>query len=121
MRMSQVVREMIDYNIAKKVRFKGGRKEYIRVENNYHQTFISLFTSNWKKAVNKSRNFEYYMDKKIHNTNNSSLTLVEKQEIINEIKLWKNYYDWIERLINFFESGQIFEHVPIEEKTNEKA
>src|SRR6478752_4753699 len=45
-RMSQVVREMIDLNIASKAYEKGVRKDLYNVETDYYQTFISLFTSN---------------------------------------------------------------------------
>src|SRR5690625_2218120 len=58
MRMSQVIREMLDLNIAEQVFKKGERKNYYNVETDYYQTFISLFTRNWHKAVNKSRMFE---------------------------------------------------------------
>ncbi|WP_222430681.1 GbsR/MarR family transcriptional regulator, partial [Bacillus paralicheniformis] len=45
-RMSQVVREMLDLNIAEKVFEKGVRKDLYDVEQDYYQTFISLFTAN---------------------------------------------------------------------------
>ena len=46
-RMSQVVREMTDANLAEKVFEKGVRKDLYDVERDYYQTFISLFTANW--------------------------------------------------------------------------
>ena len=57
-RMSQVVREMVDLNIAEKVFEKGIRKDLYNVEQDYYQTFISLFTSNWQKTIKKNRTFE---------------------------------------------------------------
>ncbi len=54
-RMSQVVREMLDLNIAEKVFEKGVRKDLYDVEQDYYQTFISLFTANWSKVVKKNR------------------------------------------------------------------
>src|SRR5699024_129067 len=56
-RMSQVVREMIDMNITERVFKKGFRKDLYQVEEDYYQTFISLFTSTWQKAINRSRHF----------------------------------------------------------------
>src|SRR5690625_3642110 len=66
MRMSQVVREMIELNIAEKVYKKGVRKDFIKVESDYYQTFIALFTSNWQKAVNTSRRFERNLSQELH-------------------------------------------------------
>ncbi len=40
-RMSQVVREMTDANLAEKVFEKGVRKDLYDVERDYYQTFIS--------------------------------------------------------------------------------
>lgn len=118
MRMSQVVREMIELNIAEKVFRKGVRKDLIKVEDDYYQTFISLFTSNWRKAVTKSRSFERKMRKEIEMLNIEDLDDGEKNELTEEINQWSDYYDWINRLIDFFESGEVFEHVPINERGN---
>ncbi|MDY0406320.1 GbsR/MarR family transcriptional regulator [Virgibacillus sp. 179-BFC.A HS] len=122
-RMSQVVRQMIELNIAEKVFKKGVRKDLIKVEDDYYQTFISLFTSNWRKAISKSRAFE----RKLRNELNAmeaeewqdESAIQEKQELIEEIKLWTDYYDWISRLVEFFESGEIFNHVPKKEGGNQ--
>ena len=115
-RMSQVVREMIDMNIAERVFKKGVRKDLYQVEQDYYQTFVSLFTSTWNKAINRSRNFEKRLMTKLDELQNvSERTAVEEQminELLEEIKEWMEYYDWIRRVTDFFESGEIFKHVP---------
>lgn len=122
MRMSQVVREMIELNIAKKVFKKGVRKDLIQVEDDYYQTFISLFTSNWQRAVSKSRSFERKLRTNLDaielDDSQSEKVIEEKEQLNQETEEWSNYYDWINRLIDFFESGDIFEHVPINERGN---
>src|SRR5690625_719313 len=119
MRMSQVVREMIELNIAEKVFKKGVRKDLIGVESDYYQTFIALFTSNWQKAVNTSRRFERNLSQELHaiksiseNAQLEEETEENLNELLRETKLWVDYYDWISRLIDFFESGEVFNHVP---------
>lgn len=115
MRMSQVVREMIELGIAEKVFKKGVRKDLIQVEDNYYQTFISLFTSNWRKAVSKSRSFErrLKMDLQEMKANaDDDESIQATQSLLKETDLWTEYYDWIDRLIEFFESGEVFKHVP---------
>ncbi|GGB38451.1 GbsR/MarR family transcriptional regulator [Virgibacillus dakarensis] len=115
-RMSQVVREMIDLNIAERVFRKGVRKDLYQVEQDYYQTFVSLFTATWHKAINKSKHFEKKLQTKLmYLQDKRDLTEEEEQEvneILAEIREWMDYYDWIRRLTAFFESGEIFNHVP---------
>lgn len=115
-RMSQVVREMIDLNIAERVFQKGVRKDLYQVEQDYYQTFTSLFTATWQKAVHKSRHFETRLQNKVEQIQESSdLTDADKANIDNiesEIDEWAEYFEWIKRLTEFFDSGEIFKYVP---------
>ncbi|KAB7705538.1 GbsR/MarR family transcriptional regulator [Bacillus aerolatus] len=115
-RMSQVVREMIDLNITERVFQKGVRKDLYQVEQDYYQTFVSLFTSNWQKALNKNKYFEQKLKNRLSQIQSQGELTASDEEAVNEIlaelKQWTEYYDWIQRLIEFFESGDIFQHVP---------
>lgn len=115
-RMSQLVREMIDMNIAERVFKKGVRKDLYRVEEDYYETFISLFTSTWQRAISRSRHFEQRLMKKIDELKqNESLTEENEaimNELLEELYEWMEYYDWIRRVNSLFESGEIFKHVP---------
>lgn len=115
-RMSQVVREMIDLDIAERVFRKGVRKDLYQVEQDYYQTFVSLFTSTWHKAINKNKHFEQKLQSKLESLQNEGSLTDEEEESVNEILVeirdWMDYYDWIHRLIDFFESGEVFKHVP---------
>ncbi|RKQ34563.1 GbsR/MarR family transcriptional regulator [Oceanobacillus halophilus] len=115
-RMSQVVREMIDLNIAERVFKKGVRKDLFQVEEDYYQTFISLFTSTWQKAINRSRTFEQRIKNKLEEIQADEELSPEEEQAVNELlaelKEWMEYYDWIRRVTDFFESGEIFKHVP---------
>lgn len=118
MRMSQVVREMIELNIAERIFKKGSRKDLHKVETDYYQTFISLFVSNWQKAVQRSKLFEREVTTELENLISED-EINENQEhelnlLIKELKMWTEYYDWIQRVIHHFESGEIFKHVPKE-------
>lgn len=120
-RMSQVIREMLKLNIAERVFQKGVRKDLYLVENDYYQTFISLFTTNWREAINKSRLFEQKIQDELEIMNEKKgLRMEEEQklnEILKEMKLWLEYYDWLNRLVDFFESGEVFKQIPKQENT----
>ncbi|SIS75128.1 GbsR/MarR family transcriptional regulator [Salimicrobium salexigens] len=115
-RMSQVVREMIDMNIAERVFQKGVRKDLYQVEEDYYETFISIFTSTWQKASTRSRHFEERINRKIEEIQEQSDLTEDDEKAINELleelHRWTEYYDWIRRVTYFFESGEIFKHVP---------
>ncbi|WP_442852682.1 GbsR/MarR family transcriptional regulator [Bacillus sp. J33] len=115
-RMSQVMREMLDLNIAEKVFEKGVRKDLYNVEQDYYQTFISLFTSNWQKVINKNKLFEKKLSAELRdvlqNEDINEETEQKINELLQETKEWLNYYQWLGNLVEFFDSGEIFKHVP---------
>jgi DNA-binding transcriptional regulator GbsR (MarR family) len=119
-RMSQVMRQMMALNIAEKEFVKGSRREHYRVENDYIQTFVSLFTTNWKEVVSKNSQLARRLQDKLfrieqaHHEELSREAEMKYNEIKQELTDWINYYDWIRRLVDFFESGKILDHVPIE-------
>jgi DNA-binding transcriptional regulator GbsR (MarR family) len=107
---------MVDLNIAEKVFEKGIRKDLYNVEQDYYQTFISLFTSNWQKTIKKNRTFEKKLSVELKNMiENESIDedLEEKiNHLLKETKEWLDYYQWLGNLVDFFDSGEIFKHVP---------
>ncbi len=115
-RMSQVVREMVDLNIAEKVFEKGVRKDLYNVEQDYYQTFVSLFTSNWRKAIQKNKLFEKKIFAELKAMQEKETLTEEMEQKINELlketKEWHDYYQWLAQLIEFFDSGEVFNHIP---------
>jgi|SRR5690625_2599795 len=122
-RMSQVLREMVQLNIAEKCFVKGSRKDTYTVEKDYYQMFLSLFTQNWKNVVTRNR----LIDSKIltdveHVFSNEEITNEEKklaQEYYEDTQTSVQFFDWVNRLVDFFESGEIFEHVPKKDSKRE--
>jgi HTH-type transcriptional regulator, osmoprotectant uptake regulator len=115
-RMSQVVREMVDLNIADKVFEKGVRKDLYNVEQDYYQTFISLFTSNWQKVCKKNKIFGKKLTAELqeilNDENINEETEIKINEWLKEMKEWINYYSWLDQVVDFFDSGEIFKHIP---------
>ena len=115
-RMSQVLREMVHLNIAEKVYIKGTRKDYYTVEKDYYQTFISLSTSNWKEVVSRNTNLENKIIQEVNSIlEDENATAEEKataKKHLDEAQVILDYYDWVKRLIEFFESNEVFKYVP---------
>lgn len=118
-RMSQVMRQMISFNIAEKEYVKGSRKDHYNVERDYAQTFISLFTSNWSEVVKRNTSLERRLREQIRHLetflteDSSEKVKVRMERLQQELDEWNAYYNWINNLVAFFESGEIFNHVPI--------
>ncbi|SDI56192.1 GbsR/MarR family transcriptional regulator [Natribacillus halophilus] len=118
-RMSQVMRQMMALNIAEKEFVKGSRKEHYTVESNYIQTFISLFTTNWKEVVSRNitleRRLRDHITKLEQNLEDDPSPEIQEKisRLKQELDDWAAYYDWINRLVAFFESGEILKAVPV--------
>lgn len=114
-RMSQVVREMVDYNIAERVFEKGVRKDIYNVEQDYYQTFISLFSSSWQNVIKKNKRLGKKLSSELKELlkeeTMDEMTEMKINEMLKEIKEWLDFYDWLDRLIDFFDSGEVFNHV----------
>src|SRR5699024_12029611 len=82
--MSQLIREIIDMNIEQRVFKKGVRKDLYRVEEDYYETFISLFTSTWQRAISRSRHFEQRLMKKIDELKENESLTPENEAAMNE-------------------------------------
>ncbi|MCY8815189.1 GbsR/MarR family transcriptional regulator, partial [Bacillus atrophaeus] len=96
-RMSQVVREMLDVNIAEKVFEKGVRKDLYDVEQDYYQTFITLFSANWSKVVSKNKMMHKKLNRELLTALEGDLSPeaeVKINELLKELKEWLDYYNW---------------------------
>ncbi|QQK75270.1 GbsR/MarR family transcriptional regulator [Salicibibacter cibarius] len=124
-RMSQVMRQMMALNIAEKEFVKGSRKEHYNVENDYVQTFISLFTTNWQEVISKNMALERRLRERITKLEASiedepSAEIQDRMASFKqELDDWSSYYQWIRRLVDYFESGEILNAVPVKEPREE--
>lgn len=116
-RMSQVMREMTKLNIAEKVIVKGSRKDYYKVESDYYKIFISLITSNLRELTYRNK----MMDQRIANdlreiVGEDDVSEEESQvaqAYLHDTEESMKYFKWIDHLIDFFESGEVFKYVGI--------
>lgn len=115
-RMSQVLREMVQLNIAEKCFIKGSRKDTYTVENDYYQMFLSLFTQNWKNVVTRNRLIDNKILTDVENILSEEEITDEERKLVQEYyedtQTSIDFFDWVNRLVDFFESGEVFEHVP---------
>ncbi|WP_299088665.1 GbsR/MarR family transcriptional regulator [uncultured Metabacillus sp.] len=114
--MSTSVRSLMDLHMVDKVWKKGNRKDLYVAEEDWYQTFIDFFTIKWRNGVTINVSAIEKSLRDLH-------LLLEKpdlsEEIVHEInsdikKLHQalEYYDWLNRLVDSFETHEIFNFIP---------
>lgn len=114
--MSTGMRTLLDYKMVNKVWEKGSRKDLYEVEYDWHQSFVDFFDIKWRKSVESNIQVlrraldeadklaaQHPEDETLH------AVLHEDQAKMREAVA---YYEWLERLIDTFVSGEIFKYVP---------
>ena len=118
--MSTSVRSLLELNMVEKVWVKGERKDLYAVKEDWYQFFFDYFRIKWRTAITMNSSA---MEKSIAELQ-KLLADPETSEKIREhaqidmIKLEDrlDYYDWTSRLIDSFETKEILNFIPIENK-----
>ncbi|MGG0824463.1 GbsR/MarR family transcriptional regulator [Paenibacillus turicensis] len=115
--MSTGVRTLLDLKMVNKVWEKGSRKDLYEVESDWYQTFTDFFAIKWRKAVESNmlvlRRSIAEMEKQLQSEADLSdavrNVLVQDQQKMKEAI---QYYEWLDKLIDAMESGEIYKLVP---------
>ncbi|GAA0136773.1 transcriptional regulator GbsR [Paenibacillus sp. YSY-4.3] len=115
--MSTGVRTLLDLKMVNKVWEKGSRKDLYEVEYDWHQTFTDYFAIKWRKAVESNililrRSIEE-MNKWLATEPEGAIATILQEDCKKMIDAVK-YYEWLDRLIDALESGEIYQLVPKE-------
>ncbi|MEF2967132.1 GbsR/MarR family transcriptional regulator [Paenibacillus sp. M1] len=117
--MSTGVRTLLDMKMVNKVWEKGSRKDLYEVEYDWYQTFTDFFAIKWRKAVESNIlvlrraveeiNKLLALDSELHEPFRGILE-EDRRKMGEAVK----YYEWLDRLIDVMESGEIYNLVPKE-------
>jgi DNA-binding transcriptional regulator GbsR (MarR family) len=114
--MSIAVRELDEMGLVKKIWKKGERKDIYQVEEDNYDSFIKFFCYHWRKSVvpqtNALKKFIYELKeiKENDDLDEESKELIEKD--LKKLYSGLEYLDWLSRLIQSFESNEIFDFIP---------
>lgn len=115
--MSTGVRTLLDLKMVNKVWEKGSRKDLYEVENDWYQTFTDFFAIKWRKAVESNmlvlRRSIAEMDKQLQSE--ADLSDIVREVLVQDQQKMKEaiqYYEWLDKLIDTMESGEIYKLVP---------
>lgn len=119
--MSTGVRTLLDLKMVNKVWEKGARKDLYEAESDWHQTFTDYFAIKWRQAVEANENALkrsaselQRMKEQAEEDHDSQLKELLDSDL-DKIGAALRYYNWLDRLIDSLESGQIYELVPKEQ------
>ncbi|MCY9661656.1 GbsR/MarR family transcriptional regulator [Paenibacillus chondroitinus] len=114
--MSTGVRTLVDLKMVNKVWEKGSRKDLYEVEMDWFQTFSDYFSLKWRKAleINLSslRKSKVELNQLSQQYPDDTALQGILQTDINKIDEAIRYYKWLDRLIDSFETEEIFNLVP---------
>ncbi|MCC3355692.1 choline uptake/conversion transcriptional regulator CudC [Bacillus sp. REN16] len=114
--MSTSVRNLVELKMVDKVWKKGTRKDLYEVEEDWYQTFIDFFTIKWRNgismnvsAIQKSLS---ELKELIENEQTTDDIKTEAKSDIVKLNSALEYYFWLDRLVDSFESHEIFTFIP---------
>ncbi|MBA4493141.1 choline uptake/conversion transcriptional regulator CudC [Paenactinomyces guangxiensis] len=114
--MSAGVRFLSDLNMVEKVWVKGQRKDLYQAEQDWYQTFIDFFCIKWRKGIEMNREAIRRSLVELNQVANDHDVEEEIREMagkdIQKLHQALAYYEWLSRLVDSFETHEIFNFIP---------
>lgn len=114
--MSTSVRALSDLKLVERAWKRGVRKDLYQVKDDWYQSFIDLFSTKWRRsislhmtAVRKSTN---ELNKLAADPTISDELKETVEKDLERLSYMKDYYEWLDRLVDAFEDHEIFDLVP---------
>jgi len=117
--MSTGMRTLHDLKMINKVWGKGSRKDLYEVVPDWYQSFSDFFSIKWRSAVEQNmtalrRSLKELEALEIEFQNEPAfieIAELDKEKLVEALR----YYTWLDRLIDSFETGEIFDFIPKEQ------
>ncbi|ULL18753.1 GbsR/MarR family transcriptional regulator [Paenibacillus sp. H1-7] len=121
--MSMGIRTLLDLKMVNQVWEKGSRKDLYEVESDWYQTFADYFGIKWRKAVEIN---QQSLRKSLAELRDLTDRYPDDESFqaqlaadTHKIKEALAYYAWLGKLIDSFESGDIYQFIPKEAPDND--
>ncbi|QGG49358.1 choline uptake/conversion transcriptional regulator CudC [Heliorestis convoluta] len=114
--MSTGVKTLTDLKMVEKTWKKGVRKDLYRVEEDWYETFSHFFCIKWRKssvmnqaAIERSLS---ELQAVIADERTPDELREKAQRDVARLEEAQQYYQWLNRLVDAFETGEIFKYIP---------
>ena len=115
--MSTSVRALSEAKLVERVWERGVRKDLYIANDDWHQNFIDMFSIRWRRSVtlhsSAIRRSIREIERLISEDNISEELLEEAKSDLEKLIYIRDYYEWLDRLVDAFENHDIFDLVPI--------
>lgn len=114
--MSTSIRTLSEAKLVERVWERGVRKDLYEATDDWYQIFVDMFTGKWRRAVSlysaaiRKSLAELNELKSAEDVTEELLTIIDHD--IEKLLYIREYYDWLDRLIDAFEDEKIFDLVP---------
>ncbi|MFT5871901.1 MAG: DNA-binding transcriptional regulator GbsR (MarR family) [Clostridium sp.] len=117
--MSTGVRTLQENNMVNKLWQKGSRKSKYVAEKDFFKSFIHFYCKGWEREAKINLNAIYeaqkILEKILQEDTCDDQTKEDTIIYLAQIEESKLYYHWLERLVDSFQSGDIFNYYPRED------
>lgn len=114
--MSTSIRSLAESKLVERVWERGVRKDLYTVNDDWYQNFIDTFSLRWGRSISLHlsaiRKSHKEMQKLIDDEETDEQVVELAKQDIEKLIYMRNYYEWLERLVDAFEDHDIFDLVP---------
>ena len=114
--MSTSVRSLAEAKLVERVWERGVRKDLYKATDAWYQNFIDTFSVRWGRSISLHLSSIRRSHRELQELINDESTDAEVIELakqdMEKLDYMKNYYHWLERLVDAFEDHEIFDLVP---------
>lgn len=113
--MSTGVRSLLEIKMVHKTFQKGVRKDLYLVEEDWYNSFFYLFSSKWGRAIESNEREIKKSKRELEDLYNKTSDAEFKITLENDLAKLEHaleYYTWLKKLIESFETGEIFDFIP---------
>ncbi|MBI5974410.1 choline uptake/conversion transcriptional regulator CudC [Staphylococcus canis] len=117
--MSAGVKKLQEFDIVKQRFTRGSRKQHFEAEKDFFEFFSNFFPQKWKResTINMAalRESEAIIDHIINADDVDADTKAEAIAIKSHMEHSRVYYEWLDRISEAVQTGEIFKYFPIPE------
>ena len=112
--MSTGVRKLESNKMVRKIWKKGVRKHLYQGETDFFQNFVNFFVPLWKREIEVNMDAIKKCEPELRKLCHSENPVVREKaaQDMEKIQYAKKYYEWLKKLTESFETGEIYECIP---------
>ncbi|MDQ0299955.1 DNA-binding transcriptional regulator GbsR (MarR family) [Salibacterium salarium] len=122
--MSTGVKKLQEFNVVKKTFRKGKRKQTYIAEKDFFQFFSNFFTQKWEREakvnLHSIKDAQSTLTQIINEDNVSEEVKEDARETFQVMENSKRYYQWLNKLVETIETGEIFDLIPLDSKDEDR-